>query len=174
MPNALPLDQNIPAGSLISLPISYFSLTFVTRLKPSEIVSACADTGNFSASSFSYDYTSGVLSESGVLYGTVSADDDGNDIIQQISRCLNGFKTVVGLNISEIDSASSTAQPTIGETISNKIGKVFTSIDNTITAEEQKAAAAVKNVENTVITILIILVIGLIFLSQSKNIKIGI
>lgn len=159
MANAFPLDQTLPAGTLVAIPLSYYSLTYITRLKEGDIVFACADTGNFSASSFSYDLSTAVnaLGQSGVLYGVITAEDDGNDIIQQVKAALNSFKTVVGLNVSEIDAATTTTKPGFD------LCKSLPFLCN-----------LGSGIQSTVIIILIALVLIVFFLSQSKNIKIGI
>jgi hypothetical protein len=155
---AFPLDQTLPAGTRVAIPLSWNSLTYITTISEQDIITACADTGNFSASSFKFDLSSGMIAygHSGVLYGTINADDDGADIIQQVSKALNQFHTLAGLNISEIDSITSTNAPSIWDSI----GAFF--------------KGAKTAVETDVLVVLLIVLAAIYFISKSKNIHIGV
>lgn len=155
---AFPLDQTLPAGTLVSIPISWNSLIYVTTISESDIVTACADTGNFSASSFKFDLSSGMIAygHSGVLYGTITVDDDAGDIIRQVNAAINQFHTVTGLNVSEVDSATGTNAPSVWDSIASFFKGAGTKI------------------ETDVFVILLIVLAAIYFISKSKNIHIGI
>lgn len=169
MAQALPLDQTLPAGTLVSVPISFYDLILITRPKEGDIVAACATLSNFAATSFSYNTLSGIgLSEGGVLYGTIRPDDSGydpvgNDVIQQIKQAINNsFRSLVGINILELDAATVTSAPSLLSTLPSPSG-----IGDSITA-------AVKGLGSYVLIVLLILLIAVYFISKSKSIKIGI
>jgi len=110
-------DEQVLPGDKLLFKFSFSDVFYVVRPTEQDLFNAANEASSFNAARVKYGLIPSIIGESGTVEGSVTEASTPNEIADDIRQRFANFKTVRGVQISEVDKDVFELKPSIPTTI---------------------------------------------------------